>query len=100
MTLRSEKKKAQLCLGTENDVRTTLPGLPGAFEFPAELSPVATSWANARPSTVRSSLCFRNLKDEFLLMDTECSPVIGDGDVPVVRDGKGCCFFFYSFIEV
>lgn len=54
---------------------------------------MALSRANTRLSTVWPSLCFRNLKDEFLWMDAECHPGIGDGEVPVVHDGRGCRFF-------
>lgn len=41
---------------------------------------MATLWVNASPSRVWSSLCFGNLKDEFLLMDAECNMVVGNDD--------------------
>lgn len=61
---------------------------------------MATLWPKANPPRVWSSLGFTILKDEFLLMNTECNLVVRKDYMPVVHDGKGSRFLKTSFMEV
>ena len=59
--------------------------------FTAELFSVEPSWSKASPSRVWPSLCSKNLKDEFFLMDTQYNLVImisSNNDMSAVHDSQ------------